>query len=89
MNPVTYKNPWYEPGGKYGPPVYTHDKRPMIDYRGVRIFKVWERRYDFVMNGVCITQRAGASKPRELIDDILDGKDPYSERALNYANGGK
>jgi hypothetical protein len=84
---TSYKNPWYEPGGKYGPPVYTCEKRPMITYRGVQIFKVWERRYDVVMNGVCITQRAGASNPRQLIDNILDGKDPFSERALEIARG--
>src|SRR5689334_6224148 len=85
-NLSTYKNPWHADG--YGPAFYSTDKKPMLTYRGVQVFKICKERYDYVMNGVCLTQRAGATRAREVINAILDGQDPHCA-APNTGNTGE
>lgn len=87
MMKTKYKNPWHRTDNStYGPAFYEHDKKPIVTHRGVSVYKVFEGRYDYVLNDVCITQRAGASKPKDTIDSILDGTDIYSDRAMAIAN---
>lgn len=78
-----YRNPWHDPTRSAdpinNPEYFEHDKKPMFTHKGVQVFKVWERRYDYVLQGVCITQRCGAS--REVIDDIMRGVQTLSASA--------
>jgi len=77
---ATYKNPWHNPHtGMYGPPIYQTDARP-VKYKGFLIYEridghVW----DVVLDGVCVTQRAGPRGAREYIDDRTQTEDRLME----------
>ena len=66
---ATYKNPWHDGTQNYGPAMYTATSKPK-EYRGVQVF---ERSggFDYVQGGVCLTQRAGATRYKEVIDELL------------------
>jgi hypothetical protein len=55
---TTYRNPWYAPGGNYGPPMFTTDVKPVKLGKYTRVQRI-PGSYDFVYNGVCFAQRAG------------------------------
>jgi hypothetical protein len=69
--------------GGYGPEFYENDAPVVCEYRGFKVYEIDVPRsayysdagdtvkaYDYVYEGVCVTQRAGASKPKEVIDQI-------------------
>lgn len=70
---ATYKNPWHKAGevDTYGPEFYQTDVKPMK----VGPYLVYQRLkgvcWDWVKDGVCITQRAG-----------FDGKIPEGDLLL-------
>lgn len=51
-----------------------------FEHRGVQVFKLAPKSFDYVLKGVCITQRSGARDPQELIDAILDRRQPVSDQ---------
>jgi len=68
---TTYRNPWYRPSVGGDPEFYTTDVKPM-EHRGVLVYqRIKGRCWDYVKDGVCLTQRAGASRYREVIDELL------------------
>ena len=84
-----YKNPWHKPTAygyddTYGPEIYRNNASVHFTARGFTVYKLNDKHYDYVYNGVCITQRAGASNPGEVIDSIIAGDSPLNERAHEY-----
>lgn len=74
-----YRNAFHEPGKDWsGPPVYRHDKNPCLEYRGFKVYKLFDRAYDYVYDGVCITQRGGLSK--HVIDNVIENTDSDDSR---------
>jgi hypothetical protein len=76
MEAVRYLNPWAK---KLGTAAYFERKgAPLLSYRGFDIYEWSEFGYpgfDYVYDGVCITQRAGVSKYKQVIDELLDSKE--------------
>lgn len=65
---TTYKNPWHKPGShEYGPPYYTTSATP-VGYHGYLIYRVRDRGYDVVRDGVCVTQVGSLSAAKQAID---------------------
>lgn len=75
-----YKNPWANDLNQKKPEFYENNAPVVLEHRGVKVYKLWEKSFDFVFNGVCITQRSGASKAKEIIDSLLNGEVPVSEQ---------
>lgn len=75
MNKNSYVNPWHKPNGHQGPPIFQNYAPVICEHRGFKVFRLHDRHYDYVFNGRCVTQRAGASKAKEVIDTILAGED--------------
>lgn len=71
-----YKNPWYKSTNIPRPEFYENSAPQVAEYRQVKIYKLFDRAYDFVLSGMCITQRAGITEHKCEIDSILDGRTP-------------
>lgn len=71
----TYKNPWQKGAKNGSPAIYQNNAPCVFEHRGVKVFKLNESSFDFVLGDCAIAQRAGASKAKEVIDGIL-GRDP-------------
>lgn len=79
MKPATYRNPWHKTV-KGSPEFYTaYSDKPNKSYRGIDIY-LRASGYDFVANGTCFTQRAGISRYKEVIDDILDTQNDHMNK---------
>lgn len=89
-----YLNPWHKSLNVEKPPYYENDAPEVYTYRGVKVFKLGSTHYDYVLNGCCISQRAGFPKTEEerqaIIDDYLDGSQPCSVEVASHitASGG-
>lgn len=68
-----YRNPWHDKLNVRKPSHYENDAPMVAEYRGVQIFKLWDHAFDFVLAGTCITQRAGITEHKQVIDDMLSG----------------
>lgn len=76
----SYQNPWHKPhDATYGTAQYQNNGKVICEYRGFQVIRVHDRHYDYVYKGKCVTQRAGASDPKPVIDGILDGTDRLSK----------
>lgn len=75
-----YRNPWHKDLNLPKPEFYQNDAPKFFEHRGVQVFKLAPKSFDYVLKGVCITQRAGARDPQELIDAILDRRQPISDQ---------
>ena len=69
----TYRNPWQRGAKNDSPAIYTNNAPCILEHRGVRVFRLNERSFDFVLGDCAITQRAGASKAKDVINSILGG----------------
>ena len=77
ITPTTVPNPWFcSPTSPCNKPTFTYPGKPLLEYRGFAVFKNPEGSWDYLFDGLPITQRAGfdPAKGREIIDDILAGK---------------
>jgi len=87
-----YRNLWHKSLNVPKPEFYQNNA-PQVrpEYRSVKVYKLFDRGYDFVFAGCCITQRAGVTRYREVIDELLDGKSPCSDEVANHirTNGEK
>jgi hypothetical protein len=67
-----YKNPWHKPGkAESGPAMYSTDAKPVRIGKYVRYHRIKSRIpsgncYDFVLNGVCVSQRCGPANESDL-----------------------
>lgn len=84
MELTIYKNPWHDGTPNYGPAMFRHQHKPLHTYNGVEVYRIHESHFDYVKEGVCLTQRAGATKYKEVIDNLLKGSDFEAERAQSY-----
>lgn len=75
-----YRNPWAKDLNTPKPEFYENDAPCIFEHRGVKVFQLHTHSFDYVLDGVCITQRCGARNPRRLIDSILDGKQSVSDQ---------
>ena len=72
-----YKNPWHGDGTtRYGPAIYRNNAPLVLEYKGYKVYKLFDKAFDIVFDGVCITQRQGYSK--SLIDKIDNGECRYT-----------
>lgn len=75
--PTTVPNPWFRgPISPYSKPTFTYPGKSLLAYRGFDVFRNPEGSWDYLFDGLPITQRAGfdPAKGREIIDEILSGK---------------
>jgi len=85
-----YRNPWHDPRNpKWTREFYENDAPKVFSYRGVDVYRVGMKHFDYVMNGCAITQRAGCdcgSNARVVIDALLSSKDalPLNYKPLNH-----
>lgn len=86
-----YKNPWYKETTRTTSEYYENNARQVLEHRDVKVYKLFENSYDFVLNGCCITQRAGITEAQREIDKLLDGKTPTCDTVASHlrANGHK
>jgi len=70
-----YKNPWHDKkayGRESGPEFFETDAKPK-SYRGFLVYnRIPGHVWDFVKDGVCVTQRAGITHMEREIDKILE-----------------
>lgn len=66
----TYRNPFHSANYTGSEPVITTDVTPQ-EYREHLIFKIHSARYDVVKDGVMVTQAAGPSGARHLVDELI------------------
>ncbi len=85
-----YFNPWAKDLNVPMPDYYENCAPCILEHRGFEVYAVRDygkghsgNGFDFVLNGICVTQRAGASEAKKVIDSILDGKEPVSKRVKN------
>jgi len=66
-------------------PVVEHDLKPYIEHNGYTVFKLFDKAFDVVFDGILITQRCGCSIG--LLDSIDAGNDIHtpSPRAAQQA----
>jgi hypothetical protein len=69
-----YRNPWHATLNVKKPQFYENDAPCVAEYRGVRIYALWPNFFDFVLDSCCITQRAGITEHRKVIDEMLSGE---------------
>lgn len=81
-----YRNLWHKDLNVPQPEFYKNEARCILEHRGFKVFKLFNEHYDFVLEDACVTQRAGVSKAKEVIDSILDGKEVVSRQVKDYFN---
>ena len=64
---TTYRNPWHQPNGNYGPAMYSTDAKPVKLGKYTRYKRAGG--YDFVFNGTCFAIRAGAADEASIDAD--------------------
>ena len=70
---TSYQNPWHDPvKPQYGPKCYTTSVKP-TKYKGFLIYHRLDRVFDVVLDGVCVTQRAGFNGAKSYIDKHAAG----------------
>lgn len=71
---TNYINPLHHHGNSmYGPNQYSTDAKPK-SYKGYLIYERIEGVcFDVVLNGTCVTQRAGINGARRAIDELTHG----------------
>lgn len=79
-----YKNLWHKSTNIPRPEFYENEAPKIGEYRGVSVFKLFTHGFDFVINGACITQRAGASDYQNTINEVLDGKAPVADTVADH-----
>jgi hypothetical protein len=89
-----YKNPWHRPEDRsWGPEYYENEAPVVCSHRGFIVYEVDVQRsyyygrpedtvkqYDYVFEGVCITQRPPTGSPEEVIDIVY--KEPRYASAV-------
>lgn len=79
-----YRNPWYKKTIQGGVEFYENDKKPMLVHRGVTVYKILDKHYDFVYEGCALTQRAGATRAIEIIDGLLGGTEVVCDAVADH-----
>ncbi len=79
-----YKNPWHKTLNVPKPEYYENNAPQVGEHRGVVVYKLFTHGYDFVLGGVCITQRAGISEYKKAIDELLDGESFCSDEVAAH-----
>ena len=75
---TSYQNPWHDPRDpKYGPVCYTTSVKPTA-YKGFLIYNRIPAVYDVVLDGVCVTQRAGLIGAKSYIDKHAAREVPWA-----------
>lgn len=69
-----YKNPWWKSANNSSPEFYENNAKKIGSYRGIDVFEIFSAHFDFVKDGTCVTQRAGITKYKKAIDNLLDGE---------------
>jgi len=66
-----YSNPWHKSGRpEYGPALYESKAAP-TEHAGALIFeRVAGRVWDVVVDGTCVTQRAGLRGAKQAAEDL-------------------
>ncbi len=68
---TTYRNPVHRRHDPmYGPEFYQTDAKP-VTYKGHLIYHRTELVWDVVLDGVCLTNRAGPNGARRFIDELV------------------
>jgi hypothetical protein len=70
-------NPWHHNERGECDETFSYDGKCLLDYRGVSVYKNVAGSWDYIFDGMTITQRAGFSPEVAplIINFILDGKE--------------
>lgn len=79
-----YRNPWFKSCNAPRAEFYENDAPQVLEHRGVKVFKLFNKGYDFVLGDCCITQRAGITEARREIDELLDGNTPVCNEVAQH-----
>jgi len=84
-----YRNPWFRSCNTPRSEFYENDAPCVAEYRGVKIYKLWNQAYDFVLGDCAITQRSGITEHKREIHHLLDGETPCDTLIYQHltANG--
>ena len=86
-----YKNPWrnendYRDREKY----FENNARLVLEYKNFKVYEIHDTHFDFVYGEMCIAQRAGVTKAKEVIDKIIDEVRNYpGEEEAKHFHGSK
>jgi len=72
-----YQNPWHDPLKPYHGPECYHTAVEPEEYKGFLIYHRTPLVWDVVLDGVCVTQRAGINGARKYIDQHAAGDVPH------------
>lgn len=81
----TYRNPWFKSNGSQGPAMYATEAKPKQIGKYQCFYRIQssnpsQRCYDYVLNGVAVTQRCGGGLTESELDAYL------AERAADIAS---
>lgn len=73
-----YQNPWHDTDNDcYGPACYSTSAHP-VEYKGFLIYeRIKSSVWDVVLDGVCVTQRAGLNGAKSYVDNHVSGNVPW------------
>ncbi len=80
---ITVTNPWHDAARiSNSKPVLSYEGRCLLSHRGVEVYKNPAGSWDYVYEGMAITQRAGINKGRAC--DIIDGILSMSDESMDW-----
>lgn len=82
-------NPWRNqkpPYATLGPEKFEYNGKPLLTYRGVEVYKNPCGSWDYVFDGMTITQRSGFTKDGApgVIDEIFGGKSLCNQNIADH-----
>jgi hypothetical protein len=91
MDTIVTINPWHHNERGECDETFSYDGKKLFEYRGVTVYKNVAGSWDYVFQGMTITQRAGfhGQMGAMFIDAILDGTVPvYNLTVYNHLVAG-
>lgn len=79
-----YKNPWFKSCNTPRSEYYENNAPQVLEHRGVKVFKLFDKAFDFVLGDCCITQRAGITNAKHEIDELLNGNTPTDDGVARH-----
>lgn len=79
-----YRNLWRSELIRHAPEFYENDAKQVTEHRGVKVYRLHSKSFDYVLAGVCIAQRGGCGSAIDVIDEILDGRKPVADKVAAH-----
>ncbi len=79
-----YRNPWHKETIRATKEFYENNAPQVLEHRGVKVFRLFDKAFDFVLGDCAIAQRAGITEAKREIDALLDGQTPTTETVATH-----